>query len=186
MEITDAKYQELLGDQQKVKSLENENDKLKETAENTKIALKTNREEINSLKTDKSTIEDEFWTFKSESEESLKKLEWFEDIEKNANSWTEYQTSIYEARSTKIEEMKTKLWEDFLKTHEGFLDWLPEDKVETFLTPYIDSLDPPDVDVWTSESWVKSDVWTKHSTKFDEAIGKWDAIAALAEIPAPQ
>gem|GEM_PF-4611572 len=60
MEITDAKYQELLGDQQKVKSLENENDKLKETAENTKIALKTNREEINSLKTDKSTIEDEF------------------------------------------------------------------------------------------------------------------------------
>ena len=58
-EISENKYQELLSDQAKAKTLEAENTKLKETADNTKTALKSNREEIAKLKDDKKTVTEE-------------------------------------------------------------------------------------------------------------------------------
>lgn len=187
MEITDAKYQELLGDQQKARALETENSKLKDTAENTKTALKANRDEIASLKADKESVQTEFDTFKTEKEEELKKLENFEELESNSKKWTDHETALAEKRTANIEEMKTKLGEDFMKTNESFLDGLPEDKVETFLNGHVEALDGGKQNVTTgiNNGWMNPWTWANHKTEFDEAITKWDHMAALNAIPAP-
>lgn len=187
MEITDAKYQELLGDQNKARELEKENSKLKETAENTKTGLKAGRDEIATLKKDKETLQGEFDEFKTTSEAELTKLEWFDDVKSNSDNWLEHQTKINEDRATGIEEMKTKLGEDFMKANESFLDGLPDDKVETFLTWNVEALEwgKKTVTTWTWTSWMKDGWGTTHKTDFDEAISKWDATWAMNAIPAP-
>lgn len=187
MEITDAKYQELLGDQQKARTLELENSKLKETAENTKVALKANRDEITSLKTEKETIEASFNTFKTEAEKELAKLEWLDDLKAKAEKWSQHETIKAQERTAKIEEMKTKLGEDFMKANSAFLDWLPEDKVETFLSWNVAALDwgNKTVITWAWAGWMGEGAWTAYKTKLDEAMAKWDVNAAMGLIPAP-
>lgn len=187
MEITDAKYQELLADQQKARTLEAENAKMKETAENTKVALKANRDEIAQLKTEKETVTKEFETFKAEKEVELKKLENFDDLKSKAEKFEALEAEKAEARKKWIEDMKTKLWEEFLKANKSFLDGLPEDKVETFLKIHADKLDgwKQDVNVWTNSNWMNNWAWTQHTTQFDTALQKGDVMWALASIPSP-
>ena len=98
MEITDAKYQELLADQQKARTLEAENVKMKEAAENTKVALKANRDEIAQLKADKENVTKEFETFKTEKETELKKLENFDDLKTKAEKFEALEAEKAEAR----------------------------------------------------------------------------------------
>lgn len=186
MEITDAKYQELLADQQKARTLEAENSKMKEAAENTKLALKANRDEIAALKTEKETLQKDFDSYKTDSETKLKSLEWFEDIKSKADKFDAIEAKRVEDRQKSIEDMKTKLWEDFMKTNESFLDGLPEDKVEVFLKSHVEKIDGwKDVNIWTNSNWMNNWAWTRHTTEFDTAIQKGDVMWALANIPSP-
>ena len=187
MEITESKYQELISDQQKARTLEGENSKLKETAENTKIALKEGREKIAEQKTAVETLQTEFDTHKTDTDTKLAEFEWFEDHKANSEKWTKHEEKQKEARTAWIDAMKEKLGEEFLEKNKDFLTDLPEDKTETFLKQNIEaSWDDPDIITGVKEKGMDKKPWTEHKTKFDDAIEKWDHMAALNEIPMPK
>ena len=172
MEITDAKYQELITDQARVKTLEAENAKMATAAENTAIALKEGREKIAAAKAAEDAAKTELETFKTSTAEELKKLEGIDEVKAKADKWANHEKTIADARKAGIEDMKTKLGADFLKANESFLDGLPEDKVETYLKNHVTALDGGKRDVVIGTDG--KPVPTTHTTEFDTAIAKGD------------
>lgn len=131
MEITQAQFEEYV-------SLQSENKKMKEDAENTAKAFKTYREDIKNLKEELSSKDNAI----SEKEKELSEKEAaLEDKEKEiteakeiADKWTSYEEKTKQERLDKIEKMKTDLGEKFDDNVKNFIDWLPEEKVENYLS----------------------------------------------------
>lgn len=182
-EISEARYQELLASEWKAQTLEHENKKLIETAENTKTWLKANREEIARLKQEKEDLLKAKETFENEATEKLKALEWIDELKAKAEKFEALENEKIEARKTSIEEMKTKLWEEFLKNNASFLEWLSDDKVEIYLKQNVENLSSwnRNIATWTwGNQWAG---WAQHQTDFDKSISSWDWMWALWQIP---
>ena len=188
MEISESKYESLVADANEAKSLRSEVNSLKEEAKNKKIALEQEREKRKAFKSELDEVKaskEELETKLSENEEKYKD---FEAIEWKATKWDEYETKLLEDREKNISEMKEKLGEDWLKENESFLEWLSDEKVETFLKRETSSLDknwenlPPK----PNNDGMGWKPWSQNLSKFDEAIQKEDVNAALDNIPLPE
>lgn len=131
MEITNAQYEEYISLQAKTKKME-------EDADNTAKALKSYREEIKTLK------EESAWkdnTISEKEKELSEKTAALEDKEKEiteakeiADKWTSYEEKTKQERLDKIEKLKTDLGEKFDDNVKDFIEWLPEEKVENYLS----------------------------------------------------
>ncbi len=187
MEITDAKYQELITDQAKVKTLETENAKLVATAENTKIALKEGRDTANELKAKLEEATASLTAEQAAKAELEKKAGDVEALKPLADKWSAHEAALAEARKTSIEGMKTALGEEFMKANADFLDGLPEEKVETYLKNHVDmSGEKPVIKTGTDgKGGINPKGGVANATEFDKAIAAGDANAALAQIPLP-
>lgn len=106
-------------------------EKLKETAENTKLWFEANRLEINKLKENITTLEETASKTNSEIETKYKD---FDTIKESAEKWTAHNKKVTEARTANIEAMKTKLWKDFTDDDKDMINWMDESKVEKYLT----------------------------------------------------
>lgn len=153
MEITDAKYQELITDQAKAKTLEAENAKLVAAAENTKIALKEGRDKAAELKAQVDEATAALEAEKVAKAEVEKKALEVDTLKADAEKWKAHETAALEARKAGIEEMKTKLGEEFMTNNAAFLDGLPDEKVELYLKNHVESLEggKQKVDVGTGD-----------------------------------
>ena len=140
MEITDAKYQELITDQAKAKTLEAENAKLIAAAENTKIALKEGRENAAELKAKVDEVTAALEAEKVAKAEVEKKALEADTLKADADKWKAHETAALEARKAGIDEMKTKLGEEFMTKNAAFLDGLSDEKVEIYLKNHVESL----------------------------------------------
>ena len=129
MEITDARYQELL-------SAENENRTLKATAENTKEWLAANRAEISKLKEQITTLETTVSEKETELETKVKEIEEKEieltEAKELGAKWTEYEEKTKQELTDSIEKLKTDLWDKFTDEHKSFIEWLPDEKVQSY------------------------------------------------------
>lgn len=168
----------------KAKTLEAENAKMAAAAENTKIALKAGRDEQAALKASNEELTAKLQAETTAKTELEAKVQDVEALKSKADQWQAHQDKIAEDRKTGIEEMKTKLGEDFLKANAAFLDGLGDDKVELFLKSNVESLggDKKTVIVGTDGT---PGTKVTNVTEFDTAIQKGDVNAALAQIPSP-
>lgn len=173
--ITKAEYDSLLESKTRLIDLEKKVSDLQEEAKNKAIALDEER------KKSKAKAE-EAKNLISEKENELEKLKASlelqenETLEEKINQLKEWNKKYSEILAQKeadriknIEEYKTFLWEDFLKEQAGFLDWLPEEKIEIYLKTQAESKwfgknndeDKPKVGVhnnWQApQSWESSD-----------------------------
>lgn len=164
-DITNAEFQEYT-------TLKVENKTLKETAENTRVGLQANREEINKLKwqlTEKDTLIEEKDKVISEKEETLTaKDEEISTIKETADKWTSHEESQKQALSKNIEKMKTDLGDKFNDDVKSFIEDLPDNKVESYLKSIIPSngAKPP---VINGEKWGDW-VWWNDPSKFDSLV----------------
>ncbi len=184
MEITDAQYKEFLADQQRLKTVEAENAKMSETAENTKIALKEGREAQAALKASNEELAAKLQAETTAKADLEAKVQEVETLKNAADKWNAHETATKEARKTGIEEMKTKLWEEFMTANAAFLDGLGDDKVELYLKSHVEALgtEKKTVIVGTDGKGGKP---VTQTTEFDNAIKSGDYKTALANIPLP-
>jgi len=105
--------------------------KLTETAENTKIALKTHRETEAELKKQVTTLE---WEKETKTKEIEEKYKDFDTLKDNAEKWAAYNKKTTEDRTTNIDAMKTKLWDKFNDDVKDMIDGLDDVKIEKYLT----------------------------------------------------
>lgn len=129
-EISDNRYAELL-------KAESDVNRLKSDAENTAKALKKGREENNSLKSDleekDNAIKEKDELIASKDEELTKKDEKITEVEEIAKKWTDHEEADKKALTDNIEKMKTDLWDKFTDDVKGFIEDLPDAKVESYL-----------------------------------------------------
>lgn len=162
-EISDNRYQELL-------AAETDNRRLTTDAENTAKWLKAWREENTTLK-EQITVQEA--TIKEneakivEKDDILKaKDEEIATTKETADKWIEHLDNEKTARTESIEKMKTDLWDKFTDDHKSFIDWLEDNKVETFLkwlSPEWGK--PPSTNAW--DGW--DNPWNKDPNAFDIA-----------------
>ncbi len=188
-EISESELKAYIADRAEKERLAKENEKMLETAENTKVALKANREEIKTLKEEKTQAEERAIAAEKAKEEELKKFEWFDQLKEKAEKFDAKLAEETTARETRITEMKEKLWKEFLEKNSYLLDDMAPEKVEKFLQSNIEAVSSdwkPPVQTWAPSGWMNPNwaQWGK-ATPFDEAIQKWDAMAALSHIPNP-
>lgn len=185
MEITDARYQELMAAESKSKTLETEVANLKTEAHNKATALKDERD-LRKAAEDKIKEKDtEIENLKTAHTTELEKFKDFETISDKAKKFDEAEQAKVTARTENIKALKEKLWNEVMEAEKDFIEWLSDDKLEAYLTKLVgdsqDDWDDTNIVIWTDGKSEK----TKKSSKFDEASKKWDVSWMLWSIPLP-
>ena len=168
-EISDNRYQDLLASETNEKRLKEETankTKALEEEKGKKIALK---EKVESLETD---LQEKETVISDKDKEILEKVGEIEKVTETAEKWTTHEESIVTARTESIETMKTTLADKFTDEHKTFIDWLPDEKVESFLKNLLpeDKKNPPSTD--DGAGW--DNPWGKDPDKFNEAAANSD------------
>lgn len=176
MEISDSRYQELLVAENNAKAY-------KVDIEEKAGAIKAFREEQKTLKDQLTQKEADEKALKDQLAEKdktlLTKEEELKTLWETANKWNEFTEKEKQARLENIEKMKTNLGDKFDDNVKNFIEWLSEDKIESYLKWLIPSDDkkPP---VTTDGKWGVPP--QKDPNAFDNAIKTWsidDALSAL-------
>ncbi len=126
---------------------------LEEESKNKAIALDEERGKRKEAEKSITDITAEMETLKTNHSTDLEKFADFDSLKEWSENWTKHQDSVVAKRTENIKSYKEKLWEDFMKANESFLDWLPDDKVETYLSNNIKDEKKWDFDApWAGKS----------------------------------
>lgn len=143
IEIEKSEYESLLTSKTENKALQEKVTKLEDETKNKSIALDEAREKA---KTEAKTLKTEIEVEKGKNTKILEKL-WLtenddpltkiEELSTNSTKYWEILEKEKGERTTRINDYKTKLWEEFLKDKQDLFDWLDEVKQEKFLKEFI-------------------------------------------------
>ena len=176
MEISDNRYAELLAAENDAKRYKSEIEEKAGTIKAFREEQKTLKDQIAQKEADEKALKDQL----AEKDKTLlTKEEELKTLWETANKWTEFTEKEKQTRLDNIEKMKTDLGDKFDDNVKNFIEWLSEDKVESYLKGLIpsDSAKPP---VTTDGKWGQSP--HKDPNAFDNAIKTWsidDALSAL-------
>jgi len=163
MELSNSEYQALVNDQAELVQTKREVEKLKTEMDNKEKAFQDERDKRKKETERAGKLQKDLDLKNEEISEIQAKYENFEDIEANANKWTEYENKKVEETTSKLESLKWELWEEALEKHSRFLESMPDDlKIE-----YLE--------------WIKG--WQAKPDYGD--IPKWDAVSPSA-VPSEQ
>lgn len=184
MEITDARYTELLWAEARVKTLEADLKAAETESSNKAKALKEERDARKNAEDSLKVKDTEIEALNTAHTTELEKFKDFETISEKAKKFDTAEAEKIKKRTDNIESLKTTLWKDFLESEKDFIDGLPEDKLETYLTKAAEAKWKKKVEI---KSWVDTTTktWGESSTDFETHKNNWNLEGMLASIPLP-
>jgi len=189
IEIEKSEYEALVSIKSEAKWLQEKVTKLEDETKNKSIALDEAREKA---KTDAKTLKTEIEAEKQKNAKILEKLwlkEWddpltkIDELSTNSTKYWEVLEKEKQERTTRINDYKTKLWEDFIKEKESLFDGLPEEKQEALLKDFITLKGLWDDNNWGVSVNVHNTNWWNsnpgNATDFDKLLASWADVSDL-------